>query len=583
MGEAHSPERATARRWAEAAVVAALAAGAGWVSLSGNLWSEFWWSDAARHAMDGVFVLDFVRDLPGSLSLYRYATEYYARYPCLGLVQYPPVFPVVESVFFAVLGVNMQAARAAVAAFAALGAVAGYVVARRFFGRWGGALLALLMATAPGVVYWSRGVMLETPVMAMMLVSSYCFLRYVDDGRRGFGVAAALALTAAMLTKQTACCLVPVWAVYAVWRRGLRILWRGETLLGAGLTALLLMPFVVATVMFSPVNIGQSVGKLSGGVVESRWSLQSAAFYLQVLPAQAGVMCLVGVGALVLGAALRWRSGAAAGEATPWHRGVVYGGLWAASCYAMLTFVVVHKEARFVLIWAPGLALLAAGGLVLLARAGRVARGVVAAATVVLACQAVACAVGWPHDPWVCASPYLAGTAVAARRVAASPAGTVVLYAGKFNGNFIFHMRGCDPERKVVVLRGSKVFYSVATIEAFGLEVHTATPEGIVQLLNDYGVRYFLVEEPTRVLDRMGPIMNHVRAVARSELFVRRGVYVIDANEARLARRLYLYERVDAQPARVEVLTLSMPASGRVLRVPFRRLGVPTAGTGGAR
>jgi hypothetical protein len=524
-----------------------------------------------------VFVLDFFRDLPASLSLYRYATEYYARYPCLGLVQYPPVFAVVEAALFGLFGVSMATARASVAAFAALGAVFGYLVARRSVGRWGAAVFVLLCVTAPLVVYWSRDVMLEIPVMAMMLASSYFFLGYVEEERRGFGVTAAVFLALAVLTKQTACCLAPAWVAYAVWRRGWRILWRKESLLGAAVAVVLLVPFGVLTVLYSPVNVGQTVGRLSAGVVTSRWSLASVCFYPRRLPEQVGLLCLVGIGVLLVGAAVRRVAGRAALGPPERLRGVLYGALWTAACYALLTFAVIHKDPRFILIWVPGLALLGAAGVAWLAEGGSAARAGAVLVTALLAAQAVACGAGWRHDPWACPAPYVAGTAEAARRLAASSPGTVVFYSGNFNGNFIFNVRCFDPGRNLVVLRDSKLLYTIPTMRSFGVKVHVAGRDDILKVLRDYGVRYLLVEDPTPELDRIGPVIGESRALMRSRLFVQRGVYPIASSEALLARRLYFYEFLQAGPAQAEVLRLDVPASGRVIEVPLRRLGVRTA------
>ena len=573
----------------ERALVALLAAAAAWVCLSGNLGSEFWWNDAARHAMDGVFVLDCVRDLPGSLSLYRYATEYYARYPCLGLIQYPPFFPVVEALFFAVLGVSMETARLTVAACAALGAVFGYLVARRFVGRWGGMVFVLLFITAPGVVYWSRDVMLEMPVMAMMLASTHFFLGYVEDGRRKFGVAAAVLLALAILTKQTAVCLCPAWAAYALWRRGRSILRKTETWVAIGAGATLLLPFAVATVMYSPVNVGQTVGDLSAGVVNSRFSVASVLYYLQHLPGQVGAMCLAGIGALIAGAALRWSAGQPARGRSAGRRGAGYAALWIAGCYVLLTFVVVHKEPRFILIWVPGLALLGASGFARLAEERKVGRWATVAVTAMLGGQLAACGAGWRHDPWALAAPYVSGTAEVARQLAASPPGTVVFYSGQLNGNFIFHMRRSDPGRNVVVLRDSKLLFSVATIRAFGGEtIHAGTQDEILGILRDYGVRYVVLEEPQPHIEDGGQcpgkkhglerVLNALRGLLlRSGHLEERQGHPVAVRGVPGPERCRVFEFRKMEPARAETLRIDVPASGRVIEIPLERLGVQTA------
>ena len=95
---------------------------------------EFWWTDESRHAMNGVFFLDLWRDMPWRAP-YQYALQYFAQYPALALNWYPPFFPLVESVFFAVFGISEFAGRLTVLAFAFVGTAAWYAWAREALGR----------------------------------------------------------------------------------------------------------------------------------------------------------------------------------------------------------------------------------------------------------------------------------------------------------------------------------------------------------------------------------------------------------------------------------------------------------------
>src|SRR5690348_1052986 len=86
-----------------------------WIGICLLFWraldaGEFWWTDESRHAMNGVFFLDLWRDLPFQKP-YEYALQYFAQYPALALNWYPPFFPVVESVFFALFGITESAGR----------------------------------------------------------------------------------------------------------------------------------------------------------------------------------------------------------------------------------------------------------------------------------------------------------------------------------------------------------------------------------------------------------------------------------------------------------------------------------------
>ncbi len=71
-------------------------------------------TDAARHAMNGAFLHDLIRDAEFTRAA-EYAKEYYSRLPALSMPYHPPLFPLVESLAFFALGVNVFAARLLVA------------------------------------------------------------------------------------------------------------------------------------------------------------------------------------------------------------------------------------------------------------------------------------------------------------------------------------------------------------------------------------------------------------------------------------------------------------------------------------
>jgi hypothetical protein len=179
----------------------------------------------------------------------------------------------------------------------------------------------------------------------------------------------------------------------------------------------------------------------------------------------------------------------------------------------------------------------------------------------------------------------VAGTAEAAERLAVLPRGEVVFYSGRFNGNFIFAMRRLDPQGRVVVLRDSKMLYSVPAMASHGFTAHAATREEIRNVFRDYGVRYVLVENPAASAapepEPVRRVTDELRALVSSDEFAVRARYAIRSSEARLARELCLYEFLGAGPARAQVLTINLPMSGRVIRVPLERLGVRTVASPG--
>src|SRR5262245_25494644 len=71
-------------------------------------------TDAARHAMTGAFIYDWIRT-GNLLHPIQYGKAYYNRLPALSIPFHPPLFPGIEAAFFAIFGVKLLTARLAVA------------------------------------------------------------------------------------------------------------------------------------------------------------------------------------------------------------------------------------------------------------------------------------------------------------------------------------------------------------------------------------------------------------------------------------------------------------------------------------
>lgn len=69
----------------------------------------FSWPDSPRHALNGAFILDLIRDAPLN-DPSGYAYNYYSQYPALTILFYPPFFYFVLAIFYAVLGVSQEVA-----------------------------------------------------------------------------------------------------------------------------------------------------------------------------------------------------------------------------------------------------------------------------------------------------------------------------------------------------------------------------------------------------------------------------------------------------------------------------------------
>src|SRR5271167_564181 len=121
---------------------------------------DFWWSDAPRHAMDGAFYRDMAHSLPVT-HLKQWATDYYLQYPAVTVLFYPPLFALVEAVFFSLFGVSHTVAQLTVSAFFLAAAYGAYFLTKRWVGRAAAFASALLFVGIPAMALWGRQVMLE--------------------------------------------------------------------------------------------------------------------------------------------------------------------------------------------------------------------------------------------------------------------------------------------------------------------------------------------------------------------------------------------------------------------------------------
>ena len=138
--------------------------------------------DETRHVMSGVFVRDFIRDLP--LAGPRdYAIRYYLQYPALGFLVWPPLHYLIEGAFMLVFGTSFLGARFLVLIESSLACLVLFRIVRRTHGLETAFLTVALFRASPLVFMYSRVVMLEVPTLLMALVSINAFLKYLESDR----------------------------------------------------------------------------------------------------------------------------------------------------------------------------------------------------------------------------------------------------------------------------------------------------------------------------------------------------------------------------------------------------------------
>jgi len=523
------------REWLGLALVCALSLAVSWHGFASP---GMWWTDESRHAMHGVFFHDLFLDRPLS-GHYAYAMEYFARYPALALNWYLPLFPAVMGAAMHVFGISEATAHGTVLVFWQAGLIAWYAWSRKVAGTRVAIASALMLALAPEMVLWSRSIMLEAPAVAMMMISLWAFERYIDKPGHVRASVVGLAVATALLVKQSVVFVVPALLAYA-WLTG-----RGRTLfcrnaIGAWLIVSAAVALVVAhALLVGGTGVAATAGDLHEGQggAAPRWSVARWVMHAEVLSTTMGAipMLLAGLG---LGTTLVVRKRRL--------RPIVLAAVWLVCWYLFATLMVgaPSNAVRFTVYALPAFALLATSWLAYLPT-----RPVPMAIVALLlgawfAVQADAL-IRQPHR-------YVAGYEQVARAVGQLPNEGAILFAGKFDGSFIFHLRALDSARERVVLRADKLLVSMSVHKYFGVKSNVRSTAEIDAMIDKNAVRWVVIEAPDVVgLEEFGLLqasLNGSKYRLVSEVPIRSNL----AEYAGLKARIY------------ENTTLALPKHGLV-------------------
>lgn len=491
-------------------------------------------TDAAVHAMDGVFLMDFARAMPPPSEWRNFATDYYARHPALGIVAYPPLLSVVLAGVFAIVGISTFAARATVLAFAIATVI--------LFHRWMSSRLSppaalfasLLLAANAEFVTWSREVMLEVPALFFLVAAGFRWDRYIIDRRRSDAFASAIFSAAAVYAKQPAGFFVAVLVASAILSGGLRTAMRDRILwFAVALFAVLLIPLGImtlkygqyGTVQLSPSQYGMTYRSLS------YWT----AWIMNLPDVVHPVALAIAAPGLFAGNDSRRRSGLVAVA-------------WIAVWFVIFSALPI-KTNRFALLTVPPFCILA--GIAYDGASRWLRPACWAGAALVLAVTFPK-----PFDFYV-------GSGDAASETAKLNSDHhPVLYDGYHNANFVFHMRDVSPH--TVVLRGSKMITATASgaLETYPI---ITTETGLVEMLNRYAVHYIAAEEsPYLILAHTRWLRSFLRA---GPFQLEKSIPIATNMPVYDSKRILIYRYLDARDRpETSVLEIFVPSAGMTVR-----------------
>ena len=163
----------------------------------------------------------------------------------------------------------------------------------------------------------------------------------------------------------------------------------------------------------------------------------------------------------------------------------------------------------------------------------------------------------------------------------AEPKGETVLFHGYHAGNFVYHVRVADRERRAIVLRSDKLFGRVRRLghaeERF--EPMVATAEEVAELLTAHGVGYVVIEPNGHsAASAVEPLLRD--AVSRPPWRLSAEVPVASHLSKPGEGEILVYENPEAGRATAEAIPFWVPLSERTLRVTYEALRRDRQGSG---
>jgi len=507
---------------------------------------EFWWSDAPRHALNGVFLSDLLSAWPSDPK--SWAMQYYLKYPALTILFYPPLFYMICAPVYLLTGASHAAALAvAVMHYFAL-ALGMFFLTRRWVGAPIAIAVAVSIMAAPGVALWGRQVMLEVPSLAFLTWSIVALTRYLDSRRNFLLYVSALLLLAAVYTKISAAFVLPVFALAVLIECGVSAFRDRHVWLTALLVAVGLVPVAILTAKFGAANVQSIVGVADSQV--SRTSLAGWVWYGRQLPALVGWPLLT-LAALPPLAALFGRT-----QPNMTRAEVILLVSWFALGYLALSSIDL-KEARHAVLIVPPILVSAALSTSIPLVPRKLAQGIF--------CFVVA-GTGL-YTLLFAPVPSVGGYREAAQWIAAhAPKNAIVVFSGKRDGSFIFNIRTFANRQDISTIRIDKLLLVVAVRREIGVSAKTLSQTEIIRMLDNDGVSYVVAQDDfwTDI-----PVMARFQQALLGRHFEKAATIPVVANVPTEDKVLHIYKNMGPinlhpQPLQVPLAIIGQSVTGNL-------------------
>jgi hypothetical protein len=486
--------------------------------------------DAARHAINGFFWWDFLTSAPSSPK--GFALSYYARYPTISPVAYPPLVYLLEGVCYHLIAPSPFVAKGVVQAFTLAGAL--YLAAwlRRWVrpeAGWGGALMVL----QPGMIIWSNAVMLNVPATALTVATLFHTRRWSESGSPRHGFAAVVLAMLAFLTYFQAAIpllVVPLWLVTnGHWPKRIVVVF----------AFLCLLPLALLISRWAPLSVSVALPSVERILDAESWIYYASA-ERKLLDRTILLLAPLGAIASIMDRSVR--------------REVALTSVWIVVPYGVLS-TIVAREARYGLFLVPPLLILATIGLWWVSRT---AMTLVGGEVIRCFCAGLAALIALgAYGAQARRIPFAEGFEPVVAFLENQATGGRILYAGEYDGVFTFYLRAEDPAFRWAVVRASKLLYASAIFADLRLTERVSSAKEVTSIVQkECGCGWVAIER-TNGPDPVAAI-GYLREALGGPEFQRVASFPIDSQ---LTRAVDVYRVV--MPIEVpETLELPFPILG---------------------
>ncbi len=508
---------------------------------AGNLGDPWYNNDEARHLMTAAFWRDFFVELPLADPA-AFARAYYARYPALGIVHWPPLFHLILGAAFTLFGVSQFVAAALMTAFLTTALIGWHALAARHVGPRIAFASALALPLVPELFNLTTHTMLELPTLTFMILAVYFFDRFLrTDRTRPLAAAVFFAATAALTRPHSMIVLGPLLAQFLLARRWNLLRRPALWLLAAPAAALVGTYYAVTLRLISAWSSMLTHGDALG------WGDLGAPLFSSLGPT------LYALAALGIPWALL--------RAHRQPQSVLPLLAWIAATFLMFALIAYRPTRFLVYAWPAALTLGLAASSDLTARLNRPRLAPIVVTLILL---------GAATTLYQRRRPPLTGYEPAARRALAATDTRRILFHGRIDAAFIWHVRRLDPALSCTVFRASKIL-SAGEKDCFGdYRPLAQTDADMLAALDRLGVDVIVSEDRPEMNT---PLYTRFLELLQTDRFVPLGEMPLAGAAGRIgARSLRLYRfRRNEPPADVVSLEMATLGPGAQLVVDLSR------------